>query len=375
VLVPAAAWAAVAINSLAIGAPRPSAPNSARLASPAPGHELRPLAELEPEIRAWVEGARELNFRRTVRLEALSSADFLMRFSELVDDEVAPPDYPGEEVFRALGLLDPDNPPFGFGAVPGFYDDRAAAVVVSARFGTPLARAVLAHELAHAVVDQHTPLRPLFLDGLDGNLAGRALIEGDASRVEKDFVADVLTASERATLPKDDPTGRLVRAGGSAGVVALAHFPYVQGEQFVRALHGGGGVTAVDAAFRRPPTTTEQVLHPEKYAATEPAVAIPQPNTDAYRVTSDGTLGEFALSLALQRGLPAEDAQLAAAGWGGDYYFAWSIGGRASVSVSIVMDAPAERAQLVSALQRYRHDGRAATYEEEGEVVRVFFHE
>jgi hypothetical protein len=342
---------------------------------PAPAAALRPLAELEPEIRTWVENERGLQFLRAVRVETLSTSDFQDRMSDLFDDNLGPDDYPGDEVFRALGLLNLDDPAFGGGGVPGFYDDSDKVCVVSARFGTPLARAVLAHELAHAVVDQHTPLRPLFLDGLDGNLSGRALIEGDASRVEHDFVAEVLNPEERGTLPRDDPTGRLALSGGSAGMLKLAYFPYVEGERFVRALYAGGGLQAVDAAFRRPPVTTEQVLHPAKYLAGEPAVRVPPPSPGISRVTSDGTLGEFALFLALQRGLSEEEARAAAAGWGGDQYVASSVGSTASLSVSIVMDDARERDELLGALRRYRHDNRSLSHEVVGDVVRVDFHE
>ncbi len=42
-------------------------------------------------------------------------------------------------------------------------------------------------------------------------------------------------------------------------------FPYTGGLTFTQRLHAGGGWAAVDAAFAKPPASTEQVIHPEKY--------------------------------------------------------------------------------------------------------------
>ena len=46
---------------------------------------------------------------------------------------------------------------------------------------------------------------------------------------------------------------------------AILIFPYVAGQTYVATLLGDGW-KAVDAAYARLPASTEQVLHPEKYA-------------------------------------------------------------------------------------------------------------
>ena len=44
-------------------------------------------------------------------------------------------------------------------------------------------------------------------------------------------------------------------------------FPYTGGPSFVQRLQAQGGWDAVNAAFAKPPASTEQILHPEKYDA------------------------------------------------------------------------------------------------------------
>jgi hypothetical protein len=101
-------------------------------------------------------------------------------------------------------------------------------------------------------------------------------------------------------------------------------FPYQDGLAFVENLISTGGYDAVNAAFANPPQSTEQVLHPEKYAAHEapievqlakPAVAVGPGWTEV----GQDTLGEFILRLWLtQNGVSSADARAAVAGWGGD---------------------------------------------------------
>ena len=51
-------------------------------------------------------------------------------------------------------------------------------------------------------------------------------------------------------------------------------FPYTSGLNMVLAAQTSGGWPAVNAMFARPPASTEQVLHPDKYAAAEAPIAV-----------------------------------------------------------------------------------------------------
>ena len=84
-------------------------------------------------------------------------------------------------------------------------------------------------------------------------------------------------------------------------------FPYTAGLSFVQSLQASGGWDAVNGAFREPPASTEQVLHPEKYASHEAPVDVTLPADlptklgRAGRRALEDTLGEFQLKVWLDQ--------------------------------------------------------------------------
>jgi hypothetical protein len=100
-------------------------------------------------------------------------------------------------------------------------------------------------------------------------------------------------------------------------------FPYAKGLRFVAALHEHGGWQRIDDAFVRPPVSTEQILHPERFLQTFDApVRIEQPSihgilADGYRRSSEMRLGEEDLRVYLKQLIDPELASIAAEGWGG----------------------------------------------------------
>jgi hypothetical protein len=87
-------------------------------------------------------------------------------------------------------------------------------------------------------------------------------------------------------------------------------------------LRAKGGSDAIDAVFRDPPASTEQVLHPEKYDAREAPIAVRAPpvaTQTGWSTPVPNTEGEAIISIWLQAlGVSASVADRAAAGWGGD---------------------------------------------------------
>jgi hypothetical protein len=104
-------------------------------------------------------------------------------------------------------------------------------------------------------------------------------------------------------------------------------FPYTSGLTFVQGLQAAGGWQAVNDAFGKPPSSTEQVIHPDKYASAEEPVKVDLPKDLAKRLGTgwktgvEDTLGEFQLKVWLANasgGTGAPTADAAVAGWGGD---------------------------------------------------------
>jgi len=244
-------------------------------------------------------------------------------------------DYPAKRraddnvVLRALGLLGADQDAASLqlqlltGQVIGYYDDTSKRMVVVSDAGiTPVAKVTYAHEYTHALQDASFGLARLGIDSAgqdDRDLARLSLVEGDATAAMFLWAFDNMTTEE------------LIRIGSTAipdlpgipsWMVKELELPYVAGASFVTGLRTTGGNGAIDAAFRDPPASTEQILHPEKYDAREGPVAIRAPamaTISGWSAPVPNTEGEAIISIWMQAlGVSASIADQAAAGWGGD---------------------------------------------------------
>ena len=97
-------------------------------------------------------------------------------------------------------------------------------------------------------------------------------------------------------------------------------FPYLRGLVFCARLTNDGGWKALDAAYREPPLSTEQILHPEKYRAQpDPPMSLDLGKLDAgegWKELGRNVVGEMQLAVLLRR----HGGKPAAAGWDGDRY-------------------------------------------------------
>jgi hypothetical protein len=112
--------------------------------------------------------------------------------------------------------------------------------------------------------------------------------------------------------------------------------PYVRGLQFVAAVQGRGGWPAVNNVHRRPPSTTEQILHPEKFVAREPAEEVevvdsPEVLAAGFKPAEKDTLGELELGVYLGQGRPSGTDEQSAAGWAGDQLVVYERGHEVAV--------------------------------------------
>jgi hypothetical protein len=233
-----------------------------------------------------------------------------------------------EAILRRLGLIDEgvdlrsvSASLYGEGGVAGYYDPRSKRlrIVTGAATGTRVLQEVtLAHELTHALEDQRFGLSPEEGSNDDRALARLALIEGSATIVMERYLLRYFSAEEAfaGVLGSAFSTGPDLPPFLQAQLL----FPYTGGMAFVQELarRAGGRWTLVDLADRtRPPDSTEQVLHPDKYLRVEEplpvslAVRLPA----GYRRAAAGVWGEWATGELV--------GEKAAAGWGGDRYELW----------------------------------------------------
>ena len=193
----------------------------------------------------------------------------------------------------------------------GFYDSESEEIVIIGVHDVADLQliATLAHEYVHALQDRAFDLDALE-DSIDDNqdalIALRALVEGDATVASIQYVERAMRRQELAKpssagQPPDDAFSK-----SPAALQAILIFPYVAGQTYVAALLGDGW-KAVDAAYARLPASTEQVLHPEKYAANESPLQVDLPALTGvlpagWSEVRRDVLGEFMVSLILGGG-------------------------------------------------------------------------
>ncbi|HEV8572188.1 MAG TPA: hypothetical protein VGR49_03935 [Actinomycetota bacterium] len=234
-----------------------------------------------------LEDIRELSFRELPEPRYLSpaqmSAEVAASFEEDYPTEEAEDD---ERTLAMLGAIPPDTDLKATLSglvgeqVAGFYDPDTGDLVVLGSGGQldPVKKVTLAHELDHALTNQALgiPLEESPPPGEeDAALAVRALAEGDATLAMSMFAGQSLSYQEQLSM-------NFSSFPDQGSVTEIAHvphylartmlFPYLEGLLFVCELQVEGGWDAVDAAYREPPTTSAQILFPERYEAGEGAV-------------------------------------------------------------------------------------------------------
>ncbi len=214
--------------------------------------------------------------------------------------------------------------------VAAFYDQHAHKLFMyeDASLDNAQNRVVLAHELTHALQDQHFGLKKLPLEiktNDDRAAAASALVEGDATLVMSEFMLknmskqmfkDSMLASFTQNMKQLETAPRFLRE--------MLVFPYLRGQEFCASLYGRGGYEEVSKAYANPPTSTAQILHPEKYLANpreEPmAIQWAELKAKGEAPVGDNTVGEMGVRILFTEWLDAATAEKAATGWRGDRY-------------------------------------------------------
>jgi hypothetical protein len=302
------------------------------------GAEEKPAAKVAPAtpiavLERRVEQIRDLRFETLPKPQEVTPKQAQREGLEDFDRSYPPAQrHADEEVLKLLGLLEPDVDLRGvsasvFGeAVAGYYDPRTGRlrVVKGAQTANRVLNEItLSHELTHALEDQRLKLDLEKTSGSDDSaMAYLGLVEGSATAV-------MFTYAERYFSAEQTLGGLLSSLGQDTGdlppfIEAQLIFPYVRGQQFVQRLYEAGGWKVVDAAYRfRPPASTEQVMHPDKYLQVEQPERVQvdarQVLGDGWRRLAAGTWGEWATGELVGNVDAAE-------GWGGDRYELWQRG-------------------------------------------------
>lgn len=267
-----------------------------------------------------------------------------------------------ETLYKLLGLLPEDadlktisGSIFGEG-VAGYYDLRSKELKIVEGAGTAnqvLDEMVVAHEVNHALEDSAIGLEePAQRD--DRAYASLALTEGTATAVMLEYVGRHFDSG----VALGGLVGGSFAGTGTEGlppfVVAGLTFPYTGGQEFVNELYrrAGDRWTLVDlAARKRPPTTTEQILHPDKWLVNEQPgpVTAPAAPGPGWRRMTQGVFGEWQTNQLIRN-------REAAAGWNGDGYALYARGAERRLLMRWRFDTPKDVGEFVPALRRATAD-------------------
>ena len=363
--------------SVAVATPSPTttaAPPASQPVGPSPSPTTPPdPASIYAAIEPQVVEIRGLTPKASVEPQLLDGAGL----KKLVTDSFSK-DNPPEiiaangRLLKMMGLLDPAASLGDLyiellgSQVAGLYNPDDKHLYVVSRSGAigPTEKVTFSHEYTHALQDQNFNLKGLALDQIgqgDRSLARLSLVEGDATLLMSYWATAHLSQAETFQMLGEslNPDATKILTDMPAVLRESLLFPYTSGLQFVQGLQLAGGWQAVNDAFGKPPASTEQILHPPKYAAGEAPVTVDLPNDLAtrlgagWKVGLEDTLGEFSLKVWLANaagGKGAATAAAASAGWGGDRAVLLDgPNGATAVAISTAWDTSADAAEFATA--------------------------
>jgi len=305
--------------------------------------ELEKSKAQRDEIEKQVTSIRGLSFKQPVDYNVVTRKEIQKVVATKLAETFSEEEFKNISAALArLGLL-PDGYPLRqkyielLGEqIAAFYDQHQHKLFMfeDASLENAQNRVILSHELTHALQDQYFDLLHLPLeikDNDDRAVAASALVEGEATIVMSEYMMknlslralkDNVTASFSQNMDQLQKAPRYLREE--------LVFPYLRGQEFCAALIERGGYDAISQAFAHPPTSTAQILHPQKYLAEprEEPVAIQWPDLalDGQKPQTDNALGELGIRIQLSEAGEGQASEQIAAGWRGDRYLTFRNG-------------------------------------------------
>jgi hypothetical protein len=245
-------------------------------------------------ISSQIEEVRDLEFRRKVVVRFLPPRRVAKRAAALAFE-----DYPQSvaasesRILSALGAIPSETDlrkttkELLESQVAGFYVPASGELVVPSHDPEqPLdagEKIILAHELEHALADQQlglpVPEEPDPSES-DATLAALSVAEGDATLTMQRYALQAIPIFEQMSM-MSDPSLAAAQSALDDTPHFLAQqlmFPYLEGLEFDCALFAKGGWRAVDRAYNHPPTTSAEVLFPERYPSHRGPVDVRDPS-------------------------------------------------------------------------------------------------
>ncbi|MFC1601524.1 hypothetical protein ACFL34_04165 [Candidatus Sumerlaeota bacterium] len=352
-------------------------------------------AEIVSRLSRQVAELRGLALRKPVEFAYLEKDRLRVVLDEALDKQIPPEKFPDYEfALKYLGLipkeLDLKQLIVSLYAeqVGGLYDDETGKLYVMKQFelDSEVSQIILAHEICHALQDQHYRLLdwPIHLtDNDDRATAAAAVVEGDATILMAEW--SIKHCSWRVML--DMPQALFLSQQGMdtapPALIEMLIFPYVSGMNFMQPLSLAGRDDRYEKVFRELPQSTEQILHPAKYfgrADLPTEIALPDFSAKLgpeWSLRTTNVMGELGVRLALAQSpagrTPSKiPAIQAAAGWDGDRYWVYRTTDRAQwlFAWASVWDTARDAEEFATAYGALAPPG--ARLERAGQLVLVY---
>ena len=286
-------------NAAAIGQPQRTVVSSSATRNAA-------IVAATSEVLKETSEIRELSILRPVKSSAQSRTEIERMLIKGLDEQMTVAEMHATEVsLRKFGLAPSDFQYRSFiiklltEQVAGYYDPKVREFHLADWLELETQKPVMAHELTHALQDQHFNLRRFEKwphGDSDAELATHALIEGDATLAMtmymlKNPLAALAFTRALTTGVATEQFNQAPRAMRESLI-----FPYMHGLEWTTQVYRRGGWTMVSNAFTRLPLSSEQILHPEKYFNYERPIKIVLPDVTNLLNTSTASNQQSAVS-------------------------------------------------------------------------------
>ncbi|HKD05018.1 MAG TPA: hypothetical protein VKB79_03855 [Bryobacteraceae bacterium] len=253
--------------------------------------------------------------RRQLRFEMVTREQVNHFLNDQIRRSVKPEELRAEETtLKKFGFVPPDfdlkktTIDLLTEQAAAFYDFHRKKLFISDWATRNMRDEALVHELGHALADQNFPIEKFLgknSSDAEESLARESVVEGQAEWLTIEYalrrmgktLADPANAREYLKPEEDSDTADKqypVFSNSPLYIRSTMMFPYEDGQRFQESVFLKDGRRAFSEVFTKPPTTTAQVMHPDRYfhsvAPTSPE--LPKPLRRAHPFVG-GTVGEL----------------------------------------------------------------------------------
>jgi len=331
-------------------------------------------AQLNKLIKS-AEQMRNLSFKSAITTKVVTRQEIQSYIKEQLYREYSKEDIRNEEAFlKVFKLVTKD---FGLEKflldfmteqAAGIYDDANKKLYIADWIPAELQEPALFHELIHALDDQYFDLRTYLKKATlnDQKLARAAVVEGvgtyfmlkyllsalqiDSEALDLDMLANF---TDIASLP-----GMENAANAPKYLQGQLLFPYLKGMSLINKYIKKNSIDSLSTLYEKPPLSTEQVIHFEKYPTDKPVLMKINVKTGTgelakWKKLTENNIGEYSLFLILKEKVPGEESETATEGWGNDVFVLLQNGDKYAIVFKTVWDTSMDAREFYDTFNKW----------------------